>query len=148
MIEGSGSIRYLWLVDPDPDPGGPKTRGSRSGSATLKESLGTGRTVLVLIHSGSGADLWIHSWYRSLALALLQLVMNEQRFCYQKGLFWIRIPKFWILTAQKVRIRPAPGSTTSAWLKFFEPATRAWQSLHLYFFLYFLLLLCTSSSYV
>ncbi len=33
MIEGP----HLWLIDPDPDPGGPKTRGSEfgSGSATL-----------------------------------------------------------------------------------------------------------------
>ncbi len=31
MIEGP----YLWLMDPDPDPGGLKTRGSGFGSATL-----------------------------------------------------------------------------------------------------------------
>ncbi len=34
MIEGSGFMRYLWFMDPD--PGGPKTYGSDgSGSATL-----------------------------------------------------------------------------------------------------------------
>jgi hypothetical protein len=37
MIEGSGSEAgpYFVLKDPDPDPGGPKTYGSGSGSATL-----------------------------------------------------------------------------------------------------------------
>ncbi len=38
MIEGSGSgiIPYLWLMDPNPDPGGPKTY----GSATLHITSG------------------------------------------------------------------------------------------------------------
>jgi hypothetical protein len=39
LTEGSGSIPLTTVMDPDPDPGGPKTCGSgtgfRSGSATL-----------------------------------------------------------------------------------------------------------------
>jgi hypothetical protein len=41
MIEGSGSIP----VDPDPDPEGPKTRGS-CGSGTLQNTVGIIQTQI------------------------------------------------------------------------------------------------------
>jgi hypothetical protein len=46
MIEGSGSIPLTTVMEPDPDPGGPKTCGSVSG-------FGSGSATLVLINAGA-----------------------------------------------------------------------------------------------
>ncbi len=39
MRKGKDPDPFLWPMDPVPDPGGPKTCGSGSGSPTLKNSL-------------------------------------------------------------------------------------------------------------
>ncbi len=69
MIErpGSGSVRYLWLTDPDPDPGGPKTYGSDgSGSTTLVQRyLFQGLKVMILLYVRY-SRCWLRStWRRS-----------------------------------------------------------------------------------
>jgi hypothetical protein len=62
MIEGSGSGAgsnpYLWLVDPDPDHGGPKTCGSGgSGSATLIWTIWAMDQLNLAVISASGLGL-------------------------------------------------------------------------------------------
>jgi hypothetical protein len=82
---------YLWLVDPDPEPGGPKTCGSRSGSGSQKLvpriSRGRACTSCWLNISSKEARV-LESWY-------LRLVGIKMVFLKEIGIFFI--PNFYVL---------------------------------------------------